>query len=181
MDDLIRQIEDSQETDLRDRLTALSARIEIGPENLTLSVSRTALMQQIDPDVHPCEPDERLVSQLPLHLRKRGIETKLVLGESISTEPDRGLVKLIADDRLWARQLLAGEFASVRALAGAQGLDHRHVARALPFAFLAPDIVEAILEGRQPDGLTVTSLKQLKAPPLRWEDQRRALGLNGVD
>lgn len=113
-------------------------------------MSRTALLRQIDPDAPSGTSDERWRFALPLRLRKRGIETRLVLGEVTAMEPDEGLARLIADARIWARQLLVGEFASVRALAGAHGLDHRQVARALPFAFLAPDIVEAILDARQP-------------------------------
>jgi len=70
----------------------------------------------------------------------------------------------------------SGEIASIRSLAKDQGLDHRHVTRALPVAFLAPDIVEAILDGRQPVGLTASGLKRLNTLPIRWDDLRRALG-----
>lgn len=125
-------------------------------------------------------PDRQLVSRRPLMLRKRGVETKLVLGGVIAAEPDQSLIRLIADARSWARRLLEGEVGSVRALARKLGLDHRHVARALPLAFLAPDIVAAILEGRQPVELTATRLKRLSVLPSRWEDQRQALGFHGA-
>jgi hypothetical protein len=100
-----------------------------------------------------------------------------VLGDVISDEPDQALIKLIADARNWVRRLLDEELASIRALARDLDLDHRHVTRALPLAFLAPDIIRAILDGRQPVELTVTSLKRLDPLPMRWDDQRTALGI----
>jgi len=65
----------------------------------------------------------------------------------------------------------------VRALARELDLDHRQVARALPLAFLAPDIVAAIVEGRQPVDLTARKLERLGDLPIGWSDQRIALGI----
>jgi hypothetical protein len=59
-------------------------------------------------------------------------------------------------------------------IANAYGISGQHVARLLPLAWLAPDIVEAILDGRQPKALTVKRL--LAKLPMDWADQRRALG-----
>lgn len=118
----------------------------------------------------------RLSISAPLALRKRGVETKLVIDGVVEPEPDQALTRLVADARQWMRRLAAGDAPSVRALARQAKLDHRHVARALPLAFLAPDIVGAIMEGRQPPELTISSLKRLDPFPLRWEDQRAALG-----
>jgi hypothetical protein len=50
------------------------------------------------------------------------------------------------------------------------------VSRILPLAFLAPDIVEAILDGRQPPELTAARLKRMRDLPLDWQQQRRYLG-----
>jgi hypothetical protein len=46
----------------------------------------------------------------------------------------------------------------------------------LPLGLLAPDIVEAILDGRQPVELTVTRLKRVRDLPISWAEQRRILG-----
>ena len=51
------------------------------------------------------------------------------------------------------------------------------LARALPLAFLAPDIIRNILDGRQPAELTVTTLKRLDPLPMRWDDQRMVIGM----
>ena len=109
-------------------------------------------------------------------LRKRGVETKLVLGDVSTAEPDQALIKLIADARVWVQRLRDGEIASIRALARGLDLDHRHVTRALPLAFLAPDIIRAILDGRQPVDLTARKLERMDILPIRWGDQRAALG-----
>jgi hypothetical protein len=168
---------DSNGPTLRNLLTELSARIEVGPDSITLSIARAALAQHLDLAFEGDEPDQPLICRRPLTLRKRGVETKLVLGDVISDEPDQALIKLIADARNWVRRLLDEELASIRALARNLDLDHRHVTRALPLAFLAPDIIRAILDGRQPVELTVTSLKRLDPLPMRWDDQRTALGI----
>ena len=46
----------------------------------------------------------------------------------------------------------------------------------IPLAFLAPDIVEAIIEGRQPVELTAARLKRMRHLPASWAEQRRFLG-----
>ena len=162
---------------LRDLLTTLLAKIEIEPDSITLSISRAALALHLNLTFEEEGPDQRLITMRPLILRKRGVETKLVLGDVIADEPDHTLIKLIADAQNWMQRLRDGEVASIRALARDLDLDHRHVTRALPLAFLAPDIIRSILDGRQPAELTVTSLKRLDPLPMRWDDQRTALGI----
>jgi hypothetical protein len=71
--------------------------------------------------------------------------------------------------------LQQGEFADTAEIAQGHGLSEPHVRRLLRFAYLAPDIVEAIVEGRQPRTLTVKLL--LKGIPLDWSDQRAAFCL----
>ncbi|WP_246337306.1 hypothetical protein [Azospirillum oleiclasticum] len=57
-----------------------------------------------------------------------------------------------------------------------EGVSDRYVGHLLPLAFLAPDIVEAIVAGRQPPGLTAESLIKRTDLPLDWDRQREALG-----
>jgi DNA invertase Pin-like site-specific DNA recombinase len=177
IDALAQEIENMDGLALRALLTDLAARIEIGPDSITLSISRAALLKHLGLDADVDEPDQSLICNRPLMLRKRGVETRLVLGDVIATEPDQAAIKLIADARSWMQRLRDGDVASIRSLARALDLDHRHVTRALPLAFLAPDIVRAILDGRQPVDVTVTRLKQLDPLPMRWIEQRLALGM----
>ena len=73
-------------------------------------------------------------------------------------------------------QITDGQAQSVRDLAIRDGVNQGDVSRILPLGLLAPDIVEAILDGRQPTELTVTRLKRVRDLPISWAEQRRRLG-----
>jgi site-specific DNA recombinase len=66
--------------------------------------------------------------------------------------------------------------ASLRDLAWQNSRDVGDVSRTLPLTFLEPAIVEAIIEGRQPIGLTPRPLKRIGMLPCSWPEQRRRLG-----
>jgi site-specific DNA recombinase len=89
---------------------------------------------------------------------------------------DRALMLALARARSWMRALRHGEYADTAEIARRVGLSDPHVRRLLRFAYLAPDIVEAIVDGRQPRSLTVKLL--LRGIPLVWSDQRAAFGLS---
>jgi site-specific DNA recombinase len=74
----------------------------------------------------------------------------------------------------WYQRSVRGEFAGARVVERATSLDEPHVRRILQCAFLAPDIVEGILEGRQPPHLTCKML--LRTIPMSWSVQRQMLG-----
>ncbi len=76
----------------------------------------------------------------------------------------------------WRQLLEKGRFASIRELAAAVGVDNSYVARQLRLTLLAPDIVEAVLEGAEPSGL---SLEKLYAAPVGWDEQRHAVRMAG--
>jgi site-specific DNA recombinase len=103
--------------------------------------------------------------------RPRNSTTIIRSGTPISAKVDRSLVRAIVMARGWVKRLEAGEPPSIRALARAEGACILHTAKLLPLAFLAPDLVAQILDGRQPRTLTLTSL--ISEPlPLDWAAQR---------
>ncbi len=114
-------------------------------------------------------------------LRRRGVEAKLVIADSGKTQgqTDPQLCRLVARARLCFDQLASGEIPSVRIMAEHNGSHESDISRTLPLAFLAPDIVEAILDGRQPVELTAESLKRLRTLPTDWDAQSRLLGFSG--
>ena len=65
---------------------------------------------------------------------------------------------------------------SVGDLVKHHGIDQGDVSRRLPLAFLAPDIIEAILGGRQPIELTAARMMRIRDLPLSWAEQRQRLG-----
>jgi site-specific DNA recombinase len=85
---------------------------------------------------------------------------------------DRALVRVLARAADWAARLESGEYASIDALARAEQRCERHAARIPPLAYLAPDLVAAILDGRQPPALTLAALTEPPLP-LNWDAQRR--------
>jgi DNA invertase Pin-like site-specific DNA recombinase len=87
---------------------------------------------------------------------------------------DQALLLALAQARSWERGLRQGEYADTAEIAQRFGLSEPHIRRLLRFAYLAPDMVEAIVEGRQPRSLTIRLL--LRGVPLSWSDQRAAFG-----
>src|SRR6202171_3855996 len=83
---------------------------------------------------------------------------------------DPTLIKAIARGRAWFEELAAGRARSLRELAEREGITRRYVRRLVDLAFLSPESVEAVLQGRQPVALTATLLTELDLP-LDWTDQ----------
>jgi hypothetical protein len=115
----------------------------------------------------------------PLHLQRRGPELRLVLqgAAAPAPRPDPLLVRtLIAARSRVADWLDPAQALSVSAIARRDGVDVGDVSRSLQLAFLAPDLVEGILDGTQPLALTAERLKRLGDLPLIWDAQRALLG-----
>ena len=91
---------------------------------------------------------------------------------------DDALLKALARAHRWKGMLESGEVASVKDLAKQEKIDDSYVARVLRLTLLAPDIVEAILNGCQPDGM---SYRELAKPfPVEWSLQREKWGFQSV-
>jgi site-specific DNA recombinase len=124
----------------------------------------------------PCRAEVTLT--VDARLKRCGGETKLIVpagaAGTTSPRPNPTLIKALARAHSWVARLLSGQASSIRAIAQAERLTGRYVARIIPLAFLAPDITEAILEGTQPQDLTLAKL--CHRLPLAWPEQRRTLG-----
>ena len=109
---------------------------------------------------------------VPFRLVKRGGRKAMQLPESASTQrrPDNTLVKALARAFRWKRMLESGDFTTVGELAEREGIAPSYVARVLRLTLLAPDIVEAILDGRQ--GPAVTLAKLPDSFPADWAEQQ---------
>jgi hypothetical protein len=87
---------------------------------------------------------------------------------------DDTLIKALIRAHRWRRRIESGKAKSVTDLAEQEGVTDAYVCRLLPLTCLAPDIVEAILDGRQPKGLRLAEM--LGNGPLAWNDQRSVWG-----
>jgi len=87
---------------------------------------------------------------------------------------DRSLVVAVARGRCWARGLRRGDYKDTAQIASKFDLSEAYVRRILRLAYLAPDVVLAIAEGRHPPTLVLQRL--LRPIPLAWAEQRQTLG-----
>jgi site-specific DNA recombinase len=106
-------------------------------------------------------------------LRRRGVGTRLLLGDDPVMQ-DPALLKFVARAHVWWEQTRSGS--TVGALAKCEGVTKRLVSLHLPAAFLAPDILQLIVDGRQPGTLTAQALRA-KVIPALWDDQRTMFGI----
>ena len=96
------------------------------------------------------------------------------------TSPDEKLIAMLADAHRWLDALTEGRAASLRELARRTRRDVGEISRTLPLAFLAPTIVESILDGRQPVGLTPRALRRIGTMPFRLGRPVPATGLSAT-
>jgi hypothetical protein len=90
---------------------------------------------------------------------------------------DLSLLKAVARAHRWFDELSTGKARSLAEIAAREGLAVRYVGRLIRLAFLAPDIVESIVEGRQPTSLTAEALSRHIEMPLEWRAQKTALNI----
>jgi hypothetical protein len=112
---------------------------------------------------------------IPFRLVKRGGRKEMhsPADAQVRRKIDDTLIKALARAFRWKKMLESGEFATVGELAEREGIAPSYLARLLRLALLAPDIVEAVLEGRQ--GVDVTLAKLPETLPAAWAEQREML------
>jgi hypothetical protein len=118
-----------------------------------------------------------LVVRIPMRFQRRGGRKRIVapdgseLAPSLKPQPDGTLVKALARAWRWQRMLDEGVYGSVIDISDAEGIDKGYVSRVLRLALLAPNVVEAILEGQANVALSLAQLERL--PRRRWDEQRK--------
>lgn len=116
---------------------------------------------------------------IPFQITKRGGRKEMVLPADAQLQrprTDNTVVKALARAFRWKRLLETGAYTSVSDLAEKEKIGLSYLTRVLRMTLLAPDIVDAILDGRQGDGI---DLAALAAPfPNEWGAQRRHFGLD---
>jgi hypothetical protein len=115
----------------------------------------------------------------PMQLKRRGVELRLIVGDHDRSAGavDLPLLKAVARAHRWFDELSTGKARSLAEIAAREGLGVRYVGRVIRLAFLAPDIVASIVEGRQPANLTAEAVTRRIELPLEWRSQRTALNV----
>ena len=176
-------------SELRTVLRALLARVELHPGRVDLHLLPCRLLRllrdEADRIARPPVPDAEaaaspLILSVPAGLRRAGREMALVVGAEPGAPPapDPALLRLVLKARALWDTLLRGGVAGLGELAAREGMSGSYATRLVRLAFLAPDILAAILEGEQPDDLTAARLLRecRRGLPLDWREQRALLG-----
>ncbi len=118
---------------------------------------------------------------VPLTIRRRGGRKQIIGPDGAVARPgecgvgvvpvrgDPALIKALARGFRWRRMLEEGRYASISEMAKAEGVERGYVGTLLRLTLLAPEMVEAILNGRQPEGVTLPAL--LEGVPVGWGER----------
>ena len=161
-------------------------RVDILEERVRLALAKAVLAETVvrlwlrseacREDHHAAATDGALIEiAIPIRLKRRHRATLVTPTDRPTPAPprvDRALIRAVSIARDWRRQLETGEITSTLELARREGLCNRHAGRLLPLAYLAPDLVAAIIAGRQPRGMTLRALTERPLPKV-WDEQRR--------
>ena len=132
------------------------------------------------PEAPVNDPGDPITVRIPMQFKRRGGRKEIIVPETDAPEvkivapPQEPLVVALAQAHRWQELLESGKYRTARDLAKRLRVSREYVTRTLRLNYLAPDIVQAILAGREPSGLSLTQLTQ--PVPMLWEEQRRRLG-----
>jgi hypothetical protein len=115
-----------------------------------------------------------LTVRIPMRLARRGGRKLILTPDGASPAPQRPLpddtmVKALVRAHRWRRKIESGAAVSITEVAEQEGVTAPYVYRLLRLTCLAPDIVAAILDGRQPKGVALADLA--RDVPLDWKEQ----------
>ncbi|CAA6605173.1 putative bacteriophage-related protein [Rhodospirillaceae bacterium LM-1] len=119
---------------------------------------------------------DTMTVRIPMTIRRIGGRKQIIVPEGggvperSRAKPDEALLKALARAFKWKRMIETGQVRSLNELAEAEKLNGSYVSRIFRLTLLAPDIVEAILAGRQPRTLQLADL--LEDVPVDWGEQR---------
>jgi site-specific DNA recombinase len=154
-----------------ERVTVATDRIDIRLVRAKLAAALQAGEGGQRPDLDP------VVLSIEAKLRRAGKGKRLVIGNGAGAEVNEGLAAMIGEAFVIRNQLLSGSDASIEAMTERLGMGKGHLTSLVRLSYLAPGIVRALLEGRQPIELTPTRLLRLsKDLPHDWKEQRCFLG-----
>jgi site-specific DNA recombinase len=156
------------------RLLSAISKVTVGANAISIEFKADAVDRKAAPSLAPAESFSDLVATREIELVRRSSAHILSIDGKASAQPrrvDRTLVRSIVMAKRWVAMLDSGEVPSIDALARQEHLCPRNTARVLPLAYLAPDLVEMILAGRQPVTFTLSKLLDAQLP-YAWSEQR---------
>src|SRR5262249_22985730 len=155
---------------------------DVGANRIDIHFRPTRLGMLLDIAATPLPTatgEETQILPVPIRLRRCGREiTMLIEGpEPVATaKPDAPLIKMLIRACRFSITLVDGDGGSFAEVAKREGVSRSYFTRLVRLSYLAPDIIQAILDGRQPRDLTADKLLAHSRLPLTWHEQRTVLG-----
>ena len=157
-----------------DAIRALVERVDVAEDAVRLTIRLAAIVDT----AHPLASQTATIVA-PASRVRRGDDIRLVIGGADpGANRDQRLIDLIVEARVAHEHLTASTALSLDELAAERGHSRKHFSRLLRLATLAPDIVAAILDGRQPAQLSRIGLLAATDVPIAWAEQRVMLGFD---
>lgn len=138
-------------------------RIALDQEGLAITLDLPAA--DLDPNI--------LAIEAPFTCRRRGVEMKIIAGET-QPMPDQAMIRALRSAHRWADMLKSGT--ALKDIADQEGFSESYVGRIIPLATLSPKIQDAIVTGSQPLELNLETFVRARMP-FDWADQERLFGL----
>jgi len=163
-------------------LTSLIERIEVKIDRIDIGLRPPAPAALLDgPNTSPqgANDEETELLSVPVRLRRAGRGIRMVIDGTdplAVAKPNARLIKLLLRARRFNAALTQGEGIAFAELAQREGVSRSYFTRLVRLSYLAPDLTQAILDGRQPRNLTAEKLLEHSRLPLAWHDQRTVLG-----
>ena len=151
------------------QVRVLGDRIEIRLD--TAALSEIVMMPRLE------AAEDAITLPVEYRLTRTGRALRLVQGDRVlagSDAQDQALIKLLLKARRWWSILAKGD-TNIDALSEAEGVTASYVTRVVRLAFLAPEVVEAVLDGKLKAGVSGSSLVNMGSVPALWDEQREQL------
>ncbi len=145
----------------------------------------TDIPEIVRPDFDPkasaetADGGSNVILSIPARLKRAGMEMKLLIegaGGGSRREPDRRMLRLLAQAHHYREMLLTAQGRTMLELAGEAGVGRPYFCRVVRLGFLAPQLARAILRGRHPPELTAKRLSLHTRLPNQWQEQMTRLG-----
>jgi site-specific DNA recombinase len=172
---------------IRAMLMTLLSRVDIRPDRVEITVRRERLVELIGAQPFEAttqegksdkEPEEILTLTLMARLQRVGREMRmLVENTDDQTMADPGLLRIVARAHDIQERLMQNTDLTVHFVASQERVSANYVYRLLRLPTLAPDIITAIVNGKNPPQLTAKKLMRMTPQiPVDWAEQRKLLG-----
>ena len=150
-------------------------RVQLQRDGMQITLNLGAMLR-LD-QFPPSRANLRMTRLVPMQMRRRGVETRLVIpGEAVAaSRTDPALLRTLARGYRWFSELASGRAMSTKQIATSEGLSHSYVRHVVPLGLLSPAIVESICAGRQSVSLSAERLKDHARLPVEWDAQQKLL------